>query len=76
MRVERVTGDAGSAARGAVLGVGRERQEELTEIATSMRRPLPNESWSKGIEQLFRAIANKVEGTDEELELELEPEPE
>jgi uncharacterized membrane protein YebE (DUF533 family) len=54
------------------LEIDEARQAELAEIATSLRRPLPGESWSKGIERLFRAIVTKVEAADEDSEVAFE----
>jgi uncharacterized membrane protein YebE (DUF533 family) len=47
----------------AEIELDQERQDELTKLALELDPPAEGESWAKAIQQLFRAIATKVEPT-------------
>lgn len=56
----------------AELDISEERQEELTKLALDLEPPAEGETWSQGIEQLFRAIRAKVEPVDDGEPVEVE----
>ncbi len=49
---------------GMVLEINSGRRDELAELAFTLSSPDDGETWSTGIVQLFRAIVNKVENED------------
>lgn len=49
----------------AEVEIDEERQEQLTRLALELDPPPEGESWSTGIQQLFRAIATKVEPSED-----------